>query len=273
MESKFIVVYKILCFKMNNNLQIKNYIFGSKGFIASNLIIYLKKNKYNFTAFDSNDVDLTNSQQCKEKLKKINFDNSNIIFLSGLRPNKNKELHYMINNLLMIYNLNKSINLKNIRQFVYISSDAVYSKNLEYFSEETKPLPDTSYGFMHLMRENFLKENISPGKLTILRPCAIYGLYETFFNYGINGFLNEVKTKKTITLFGKGEELRDHLYVKDLIEVILISIKNLICGTFNVSSGKCLSFFEISKIIKSNFDKNIKIKYMPRKVPIIHKKS
>ena len=55
---------------MNNNLQTKNYIFGSKGFIASNLIIYLK-NKYNFTAFDSNDVDLTNSQQCKEKLKKL----------------------------------------------------------------------------------------------------------------------------------------------------------------------------------------------------------
>ena len=36
-------------------------------------------------------------------------------------------------------------------------------------------------------------------KLTILRPCAIYGLNETFFNYGINGFLNEAKTKKTIT--------------------------------------------------------------------------
>ena len=75
----------------------------------------------------------------------------NVIFTSAEAPVKN--LTMFVNNIIMINNF--LLNIKNIKikEFLYVSSDAVYSdsKNLINENSETNLL----HGIMHLTREKY----------------------------------------------------------------------------------------------------------------------
>tara|TARA_B110000503_G_C7116198_1_gene400470 strand:- start:214 stop:1068 length:855 start_codon:yes stop_codon:yes gene_type:complete len=249
-------------------LKDKLIIFGLTGFIAKNLIKLLKSKKCEYIAYGKVDLDLTNSLKSNIKLKEIDFTNATIVFLSAIRPKQGEELTVSIKNLSMIKNLIENINLKVINQFIYISSDAVYPFTQEVISEKTLTGPETLYGHMHCMREKYLSDIIPKEKLTIFRPCAIYGEGETIFSYGINGFIRQAFENKTISLFGKGEEMRDHIFVKDFVNMIFESYKKKIIGLFNVATGNSKSFYELAIFIIGNFKEKVNINYKPRKVII-----
>ena len=67
------------------------------------------------------------------------------------------------------------------------------------------------------------------------------------------------KKNKDITLFGDGEELRDHIYISDIISILLECIKKKKIGIFNLASGEVNSFYDIAKIIAESTDSNSKV--------------
>ena len=73
---------------------------------------------------------------------------------------------------------------------------------------------------MHIVRENILKNNFSYQKLLILRPTLVYGKNDPHNGYGPNKFNRDSKLNKKILIFGKGEELRDHIDVNDVAKII-----------------------------------------------------
>ena len=115
---------------------------------------------------------------------------------------------------------------------------------------------------MHLSRENLCRFKIKNINLTILRPTIVYGEGDTHNSYGPNRFINQLKNNQNIKIFGKGLDVRDHLYVDDLIQVILNSILNKITGTYNVASGNSYKFIDVVKKITKISKKKINLEYV-----------
>ena len=232
-------------------------IFGKKGFLASKLRKYFNKKNVSATFIGSNYIDLTKKSSAK-KLKKYN-KKCKIIFLSALTPDRGKDEKVFIKNISMITNLFANISEKNIEHLIYISSDAVYNLNQQKITNNTSPHPSDLYGLMHFSRENICNFKISKKNLTILRPTIVYGKGDTHNSYGPNRFLNQIKKRENVKIFGKGLDVRDHLYVDDLINIIYQSLKKKVSGTYNVASGKSYQFIQVINIIKKNIFKKINI--------------
>ena len=73
-----------------------------------------------------------------------------------------------------------------------------------------------------------------------------------------------------MTLFGNGEELRDHIFIGDVAELVFNVVKNKICGELNLVSGKTHSFFEIANIVYKSLEKDPNIKHLERVGPMPH---
>ena len=98
----------------------------------------------------------------------------------------------------------------------------------------------------------------------------IYGKHDTHYGYGPNLFLQQINLKKNINIFGKGEEKRDHVYINDLIEILMVCLKKNARGIVNVASGNVYSFYSIASEIINNVNKKIKIIKIKRKGPMPH---
>ena len=52
-----------------------------------------------------------------------------------------------------------------------------------------------------------------------------FGKEDPHNGYGPNKFFREINSFGKINLFGKGEELRDHISIKDVAKLVLLIIK------------------------------------------------
>ena len=255
---------------MKNNDESEIIVFGGTGFIGKSLIKRLNLNDEKYVSFGSKQLNLLCKKDTNNVLSKINFKNKTIILLSALRPNNGEMLDLTIKNLIMLQNLINNIKSNEIKQFIYVSSDAIFPNRLN-ITENFLKSSSSLYGLMHNSRENYLLNFFPKNKLTILRPCAVFGPGEKSFSYGINKFINEAVKSKSIYLVGNGEEIRDHIFIEDLVSAMYISFKNNITGNYNLASGKAMSFKKIALIIKNQFHDNIHIIKQPRLQPISHK--
>lgn len=241
-------------------------VFGRNGFISKKLIMFFKNKKIKTQSLGRKEIDLTKENSInliKKKVKK----NSIIIFISAIAPVKNV---LMFNkNIKMIEIFLKGIKEKNIKHFIYISSDAVYSDSKQPISESSICEPSSLHGNMHLVRENILK-NYFKNKIAILRPTLIYGKEDTHNGYGPNQFMRSSLKNKRINIFGNGEEIRDHIHVDDICEIIFNCVKKKFNGILNLVTGYKISFLSIAKaIIKKNNNGTV-INKLKRKGPMPH---
>ena len=245
-------------------------IFGGNGFIGRSLQNIKSIQHDELRLSSSLEIDLT-SVDAILKIQRLVNEGDDVVMLACQTPEKGSANELVSNNILMMANVLKGLADKDIRHFVYISSDAVYSLEEEYVKEDTAKCPDTLYGHSHLVREEMIKQSISDEKLCILRPCAVYGHEDPHGSYGVMKFLRQVKAGGYISIFGNGEELRDHLHVDDLAQSINVALEEKICGDFNIASGTSTSFFDIAATISSLIRNKVEIIRVDRRVPIRHR--
>lgn len=242
----------------------KVIVLGSKGFIASNIIKKLKEKRYKFSSYSKKNINLENLSNAK-KLAKIILKDDEIIFTSAVAPAKN--IHDFKKNINMVINFSKVLNNLEFKKLIYISSDAIYSDSKKPLKEASKKCPDNWHGLMHLMRENILKRSFNKKKLVIVRPTLVYGKGDTHSGYGPNLFIKRAKKNKNIVLFGNGEELRDHIWINNLSEIIVMLLKKQISGEFNICTSKLISFRNIANIVAKKFKNKIENKKRIGKMP------
>lgn len=253
--------------QLNKNKKTKRIvIIGSKGFIGSNLSKLLKKNKFTILNVHRNNYNVEKETEVKSLSNKIN-EGDIIIFAAAKAPVKNNEMLYK--NIKMCRNICNFFNYKSIEQFIYISSDAVYEDSKKIINENSITNPDSLHGIMHLTREKMFLEKFKD-KLCIVRPTLIYGLGDPHNGYGPNQFRNLINLNKDINLFGKGEELRDHIHIDDICNIILNIINKRGNGIINLISGEVISFNNIAKILIKNKKSKAKIIYNKRNSPMPH---
>ena len=175
-----------------------------------------------------------------------------------MTQDKGRDVSTFQKNILMAKNFIDNFNLDDInnKHIIYISSDAVYSLNSENIDDKTIPSPTDLYSSMHLTREIMFKSKFDKN-LTILRPTLVYGFGDTHNSYGPNRFFKQMFDEKNIKIFGEGSDLRDHLYIDDLSDLIYNFSSNHIYGTFNLASGNSISYLKLANLFKKIFAKHL----------------
>lgn len=243
-------------------------IVGSKSFIVKSFINKINKKQFNIKNFCRPKYDLLNKNTIKSFFQSLNDDKNIIFFAAAVAPCKNYDQFY--ENLQILDNFCFFLKDKNFEHFYYLSSDAVYSDSKKKINEKSSKQPKNIHGLMHLIREKIIYSKF-PKKCNFLRPTLVYGYGDKHNGYGPNLFINNVKKNKNIELFGRGEELRDHIYNKDLGTLISLIINNNIKDDFNLVSGNEKTFFYLAKKINKSVNCRKKIIFLERQQPMPHK--
>jgi len=205
------------------------------------------------------------------QLAEVIDDGDTVIMLSAYTPEKGNPAELTIKNIRMVQHLVAAVAGRALAQCIYISSDAVYPLSADAVDEQTPTCPYDLYGQMHVTREQYLRSNIAPDKLAILRPCAIYGVGDTHNSYGINRFVRTAQSSGEIKLFGAGEEYRDHVQVDDVARLILAVQRKKFAGVLNIASGTAWRFAAIAAHIQAHAGREVRVLHQPRAVAITHR--
>jgi nucleoside-diphosphate-sugar epimerase len=99
----------------------------------------------------------------------------------------------------------------------------------------------------------------------------LYGSGDTHDGYGPNRFLRTAREEHRITLFGNGEEKRDHVYIGDLSRLIGLCLAHRSEGVLNVATGTSTSFSDVARIIAGLYQDEVLIDHQPHNGPITHR--
>lgn len=202
-----------------------------------------------------------------ETLSSFLKEGDTLLVTSALAPCKSGEM--LIDNLKMMEQVCKAITIKKPAHLVYISSDAVYRDSSQRIDESSCAQPDSFHGVMHLAREVMLKNSFS-GPFAIVRPTLIYGAEDPHNGYGPNSFVRLALQNQTLSLFGKGEELRDHIAVEEVAEIVRKVILHRATGVVNAVTGNEISFYDIAALVQKLTSSTGRIQENPRKGPMPH---
>jgi UDP-glucose 4-epimerase len=155
---------------------------------------------------------------------------------------------------------------------VFLSSaGTIYGPSLEKINETSNKKPFSPYGITKLSMEYFLNyfETKYGIKHDIYRISNVYGEgQDTSKGLGlINTFLEKITTDQKITVFGDGENIRNYIYIKDVVELLSLSL-NLNLSTsqiYNLSSNDTLKINEVIAILKNAIEEPFEINYIPNR--------
>src|SRR5262249_50614268 len=160
-------------------------------------------------ALTRNELDLLKLEAAATLQRVLRAEDS-VVFVSALAPTRNNAM--LIDNLRMAEAVCAALVAQPVAQLAYVSSDAVYSDDANPVTERAGEQPSRLHGAMHLAREIMLRKTLKL-PLALLRPTLIYGAKDPHNGYGPNRFRRLAAKGEAITLFGEGEEKRDHVLV------------------------------------------------------------
>lgn len=190
-----------------------------------------------------------------------------LVFVSAKAPVKTAPM--LIENLRMGAAVGAALQKCPVRHVVYISSDAVYRDSDQPLSESSCAEPGSLHGAMHLSREIMLRAAFA-GPLALVRPTLVYGLDDPHNGYGPNRFRRLAASGQAITLFGHGEERRDHVAVEDVAELVHHIVHHCSRGIVNAVSGDVASFRELAEFCAAQFPSPVPVQPSPRSGPMPH---
>ena len=145
-------------------------------------------------------------------------------------------------------------------RFYHISTDEVYGSldfNEELFTEETSYDPHSPYSASKASADHFVRAyHDTYGMPTIVTNCSNnYGPYQ-FPEKLIPLFINNIRNRKPLPVYGKGENVRDWLYVEDHARAIdLIFHEGKIAETYNIGGFNEWKNIDLIKVMIKTVDK------------------
>lgn len=140
------------------------------------------------------------------------------------------------------------------KRFYHISTDEVYGAlNFDgtFFAEQTKYDPHSPYSASKASSDHFVRAfHDTYGLPTIVTNCSNnYGPYQ-FPEKLIPLFINNIRHNKPLPVYGKGENVRDWLYVIDHARAIdLIFHRGKIADTYNIGGFNEWKNIDLVKVL------------------------
>ena len=272
----------------------KIILLGAAGFIGTNLVAELAKNKENVITVVDRDKSFF------KNIEKLNIPNISIVesdltmdsdydtiisgqdivyhLISTTVPTTSNKLiaEELKANVVLSANLFEACVKQSVKKVIFISSGGtVYGKESKCpLNEKTPTNPITSYGVQKISIEKLLYlYNYMYGlDYRIIRLSNPYGPYQR-----PNGVLGAVTTftykaikGEEIQVYGDGSVVRDFIYISDAIRGILKIVNG--CDrhrTFNLGCGYGTSIKHLLETIEEALDIPLKVKYTEaRKVDV-----
>jgi dTDP-glucose 4,6-dehydratase len=148
------------------------------------------------------------------------------------------------------------------KRFYHISTDEVYGAlEIEHpeilFTEETKYNPHSPYSASKASSDHFVRAfHDTYGMPTIVTNCSNnYGPYQ-FPEKLIPLFINNIRHRKPLPVYGKGENIRDWLFVEDHARAIdIIFHKGKVAETYNIGGFNEWKNIDIIKVVIKTVDR------------------
>tara|TARA_B100000780_G_scaffold267926_1_gene225422 strand:+ start:134 stop:1132 length:999 start_codon:yes stop_codon:yes gene_type:complete len=213
-------------------------------------IEHLKSNKF----FKLEIADLLNLAKFKNFIKESQY----IVHFAGVGdivPSIEKPKKYFENNVQGTVNLLESLDLSNVKKFVYAASSSCYGKASTPTNENHKIEPLYPYALSKYLGENicFHWNKVYRLPVNSIRIFNAYGTRSrTTGAYGavFGVFLRQLIANKPLTVVGDGNQKRDFLYVTDVVEAFYkASSTKLSNKIWNLGSGKPQSVNKLIKIL------------------------
>lgn len=137
------------------------------------------------------------------------------------------------------------------------SSDHHHAYGDTFFTEETKYDPHSPYSAAKASSDHFVRAfHDTYGMPTIVTNCSNnYGPYQ-FPEKLIPLFINNIRHRKPLPVYGKGENVRDWLYVEDHARAIdLIFHKGTPASTYNIGGFNEWKNIDIVKVLIATTDR------------------
>lgn len=250
----------------------KVLVCGGAGFIGSNLILALisagakirstyhtKKPQIKNSKIDYIKVDLTKGEDCRRAVKGIDY-----VFMCAANTSgaavieKNPLVHVTPNVIMNTLMLEASYEVK-VKKFLFISSNTVYPpfghpvKEKEAWNGE----PFEKYfpvawmkRFGEIMCEIYSTKIRSPMSTIVVRPANAFGPFDDFeweTSHVVPALIRKVVERQNpIEVWGDGKEIKDLIYVEDLVDGMLLAmIKiNNFCP-INIGTGIAVTIREV----------------------------
>lgn len=234
-------------------------IAGGNGFLGSRTLEELQKENNCKSISRKNNVDIEDY----ESFSNIDFE-PEIIIHSAASLNDDIEEGFL-SNTLGTFNICKYSKEKNVKHLILISSISIFN-NIEnrYFN---------NYGFSKKQAEDiairYCQENNI--KLTILRCSQIYDERQNARKSQgmLYYFIDTIKEKNEINIFGKKNPIRNYIFVQDVINILKDSIENKIFGIYNIINPKSHTIIEIAYSIFDILNIKPTIHYLEEKDDIL----
>ena len=137
------------------------------------------------------------------------------------------------------------------------SSDHHHAYGDTFFTEETKYNPHSPYSAAKASSDHFVRAfHDTYGMPTIVTNCSNnYGPYQ-FPEKLIPLFINNIRYRKPLPVYGKGENVRDWLYVEDHARAIdLVFHKGIPASTYNIGGFNEWKNIDIVKVLIATTDR------------------
>jgi UDP-glucose 4-epimerase len=253
--------------------QMKWLITGGAGFIGVNLVKYLNCLNEEVIVVDSL---ITSSKRNSDYVKyNTNFIEKDIINPSvfdglkadvvvhlaahaGVLDSINDPLYDCNTNIIGTINaLNCAV--CNNAKFIFSSSGAVLGDQVPPVHENMKPNPVSPYGVSKMSAEAYccVYRKCYNLDATILRFSNVYGPWSEAKNSVVPKFIKQKCVNKPLTIYGDGKQIRDYIYVDDIVKIIVKCSSEVKGELFQIGTGIGTSTNDLASLISTN------IEYLP----------
>jgi len=278
-------------------VQLKILITGASGFVGTNILKKLSKNKkYKLLGVINKKkssikknikylkADLEKKKDCIKVTKGIDMVIMCAAKSSGAKIIINNPLAHLNPNIIMNANMLNASYINKVKKFIFISSSTVYPNKKNFMKEsysnfnffEKYFIVGWMKKFGEIMCLMYSKKIKNPMKTLVIRPSNLYGPYDKFDweeSKVIAATVRKFYEKHNpIEVWGDGNDIKDFLFIDDFVDCVskLINKDTGLFNIFNIGSGKQTTVkMVINKLAKIMKTKKLKINYNKSKPSLI----
>ena len=256
----------------------KILVTGGLGFIGHNTVKELLRRGFKVVSvddFSTNVVDeikgvenYCNNLMDFEFLKKITTDVKQVFHFAAQTKvpiSINMPIHDFEVNVNATLNLLEACRVNDVKRVIFSSTAAVYGNSgRKGVKEDSVKTPINPYGVSKLTAENYLRVyyELYGIETIILRYFNVYGLGKN--NNVIGIFLGMIQRNKPLIIYGDGNQQRDFVYVKDVVDANLLAMEKGHGGeAYNIGTGKATRINELKELMIQLCKKQVKTVYNP----------
>lgn len=254
---------------MQNNSTKNHLVIGAGGFIGKNLSDKLYNTSANLFLF-GNDIEADqypNAHIHNGLIEDFNIlndfitDNTCVYYLiNTISPTIDDHALILNDVSLFVRFLSWASKFPNIHIIYTSSGGTIYKESSDFISEEHETIPISYYGMAKLTSENYLKLFAYKYNFqyTITRIANPYGVGQAFVrNQGLIPMIyDRINNGEPISIYGKGNMVRDYINIKDLTTALsLIPFNEKARNeTLNLGSGLGLKIIDVVSTIEESLE-------------------